>query len=140
MNNNPAKKLLALMKRGPEFDRRVMASAEVMGVVSRIRDVMEKRGLSKSDLAARLGVARGQVGRWFNDETGMNAKTIFMIADALDCDVEVKIIPREEALVAVPRYAAKVIPLRQPQSVVRVKPQPFARAPSGEAAPACVVG
>ncbi|MFP4474907.1 MAG: helix-turn-helix domain-containing protein [Desulfatibacillaceae bacterium] len=58
---------------------------------------MEARGMSKADLAEKLGVSRASVTMLFRDGSNLTLKRMLHIADALDCEVDIRIRPREQA-------------------------------------------
>lgn len=49
-----------------------------------LRDLRECRGVSSSDLAARMGVTRQAVWRWEDGSRGISAGTLAVLLDMLD--------------------------------------------------------
>jgi transcriptional regulator with XRE-family HTH domain len=75
----------------PDVNRRVR---------ERIREIMEGRGLSQVDLARALGATKASVTGFLNPDRDMKLGTLDRIADALDHDLEVSLVPRGDEVSA----------------------------------------
>lgn len=53
---------------------------------------MEGLGLNQAELARKVGVKRQQLNRWFAGDGGINAKSLFALAHAVDLDIN--LVPR----------------------------------------------
>jgi transcriptional regulator with XRE-family HTH domain len=58
---------------------------------------MQARGVSRSDLADRLGTSRAYVTKLLDGQENMTLKTLVRVANALDMKVATKLVPRERA-------------------------------------------
>lgn len=67
-------------------------------VINAIKAEMEKRGMSQGDVTRRTGMASANVSRLLRGKNGLpNVTTLDRLIDqALDCDVEVTLIPRDK--------------------------------------------
>ncbi len=52
---------------------------------------MERRGVSRSELAARLGVSRGFVSQLFTGSSNLTLRTMAAVTRALDCDLDLEV-------------------------------------------------
>jgi len=69
----------------------------LLDVEEAIHKAMEERGVSRSDLAARLGTSRAFVTKLLGGHENLTLKTLVRVAGALGAKVEMKFIPREDA-------------------------------------------
>lgn len=58
---------------------------------------MERLGLSRTDLAERLGTSRAYVTKLLDGQENMTLKTLVRVANALEMKVDARFIPRERA-------------------------------------------
>lgn len=58
-------------------------------VTERILEIMEEKGISRSELAERLGVSKAAISKLLNDGSNMTLKRLLTIAEALDHKVRV---------------------------------------------------
>jgi len=57
-----------------------------MSVGSRIKELRESKGMSRNDLAAKLGVTVGSISNYENEVSSPKEPILFKIMDALGCD------------------------------------------------------
>ena len=57
-------------------------------MASLIYRTMQKRGITRSELAERLGVTRGRVTQYLGGELNLRLRTLANILTALDCQLE----------------------------------------------------
>lgn len=57
---------------------------------------MNKEGLNKSQLADRIGCSRAHVTMVLNGTRNMTLRTLSDLADALGCEVRVKLLPKRK--------------------------------------------
>jgi transcriptional regulator with XRE-family HTH domain len=62
-------------------------------VTERILQVMEEKGISRSELAERLGVSKAAVSKLFNNGSNMTLKRLLTIAEALGQELRVNLGP-----------------------------------------------
>lgn len=53
----------------------------------RFKEVLEKYGLTQTELAERLGINRVSVSRLFSEKNDMRSSTVIKIANAIGCSV-----------------------------------------------------
>ena len=53
----------------------------------RFKEVLEKYGMTQTELAERLGINRVSVSRLFNEKNDMRSSTVIKIAAAIGCSV-----------------------------------------------------
>jgi transcriptional regulator with XRE-family HTH domain len=62
-------------------------------VIEKILEIMEAKGISRSELAHRLGVSKAAVSKLFNNGSNMTLKRLLTISEALDHDLTVNLVP-----------------------------------------------
>ncbi len=70
---------------------------------------MQARGVSRSDLAERLGTSRAYVTKLLDGQENMTLKTLVRVANALDMKVATKLVPRERAAKRATTRRVKVV-------------------------------
>lgn len=65
-----------------------LASLE-LEVTERILEIMEEKGISRSELAERLGVSKAAISKLLNNGSNMTLKRLLTIAEALGHEVRV---------------------------------------------------
>jgi transcriptional regulator with XRE-family HTH domain len=77
---------------------RATVAYKVQGVIIEITEqIVEKMnamGMSKSELASKIDASAPYVTKLLRGKTNFTAESIVKVADALNCDVEVKLVPR----------------------------------------------
>lgn len=53
----------------------------------RFKEVLEKYGITQTELAERLGINRVSVSRLFSEKNDMRSSTVIKIANAIGCSV-----------------------------------------------------
>ena len=95
---------LAEFQKEPEF--------HVEGVLIRLGDEiclrMDELGMSRADLARKLGVSRAAVTRMLNGSPNMTLLKLVTVAMALDAEVEVRLKPKEAAAKAAAKPRKRV--------------------------------
>jgi transcriptional regulator with XRE-family HTH domain len=87
-------------------------------ITEKLLTVMEDLGVSKTELANRLGVNRARVTQMFKSDTNWSISTILKVADVLDC--EIQICPRVSSTFGGQGEAA-YSPAASPQTFDRAK-------------------
>lgn len=67
---------------------------EVWRLIGKAYEKRRTSGLNQSELARRLGVPRGQVCLWLRDRERMTLKAAARLADAMDYDLDVRLVRR----------------------------------------------
>jgi len=67
----------------------------LLETTARLYERMKEKKLNFSKLAKKLGVSRARISALFSCEHNVNLKTLVAVADALDCDLEIKLVPKE---------------------------------------------
>lgn len=67
---------------------------EVWRLIGQAYEARRASGLNQSELARRLGVPRGQVCLWLRDRERMTLKAAARLADAMDYDLDVRLVHR----------------------------------------------
>ena len=60
-------------------------------LTEKILQIMENKNINRTELADRLNVSKAYISKLLNNGSNMTLKRILTIADALDCDVNIKI-------------------------------------------------
>ncbi|SEN89544.1 helix-turn-helix domain-containing protein [Actinacidiphila rubida] len=60
-----------------------------------IEGLLAAKGVSHAQLADRLGVSEGRVLQWLAGEADLTVRSLAMLAEGLDAQVEISIRPRE---------------------------------------------
>lgn len=69
-----------------------------LDVTERILQIMEEKGVSRSELAERLGVSKAAVSKLFNNGSNMTLKRLLAIAEALGQELRVNLGPVERRI------------------------------------------
>jgi len=75
---------------------RLDAGVQVLDFLVELKRRMEDAQVSQRELARRIGATPTQVSRWLNTASGLNAKSLFLLAKGLGYDVEVTWIGRSD--------------------------------------------
>ncbi len=90
----PWREYLDEQLKNPEFRAEYDTLEGEFALIRQLIDLRIKRGLSQRDLAKRAGMQQPSIARL---ETGQTAslRTLRRVADALDADVKVTLVPRQ---------------------------------------------
>ena len=92
-----------------ENDPRFVAEMMKLDFADDLVELLEARGLKRTELAEKLGTNRGYITRIVNTEYNLSIETMAKIAVALDAHITLRMQPRQSAppaAVAVPARAA----------------------------------
>ena len=67
-----------------ENDPDFLAEGMALAIVEDALSIMESKGLSRSDLANRMGVSRAHISQLFNEHPNLTLRTIAQLAVALE--------------------------------------------------------
>lgn len=67
---------------------------KLLKITSELYELMKKKGLNFSRIAEKLNVSRARISALFSCQHNVTLKTLIAVADALDCDLEIKLVPR----------------------------------------------
>jgi transcriptional regulator with XRE-family HTH domain len=67
-------------------------------VTEKILEIMEQKDISRSQLAERLGVSKAAISKLFNNGSNMTLKRLLTIAEALEQELRVSLVPHEHKL------------------------------------------
>jgi transcriptional regulator with XRE-family HTH domain len=85
----------------------VANKASILGfrlkVASMLYRGIERKGLTQNQVAEKIGTGKSNLSRTLNGDRNMTLDTLFQIADAIGCRVEVEIVDKSVKQV-VPRY------------------------------------
>jgi transcriptional regulator with XRE-family HTH domain len=62
-------------------------------VTEKILEIMEAKGVNRSELAQRLGVSKAAVSKLLNDGSNMTLKRLLTISEALGHDLTINLVP-----------------------------------------------
>jgi len=65
-------------------------------VIARLRAMRQAKGITLSEVAARTGMTRGNLAR-LESQKNATLRTLQRYADALDCRLEIRVMPPEGA-------------------------------------------
>lgn len=94
----------------------VRAEGRVLEFLLEVSRRMDETGVGPRELARRLDTSPGQVSRWLRAERGINARSMFRIAEALGFTLDVKWQPVEAPVV----QWGEVVHLRSSRRVVLI--------------------
>lgn len=69
----------------------------IIELTEQIVDMMKTIGISKSDLALKMGATAPYITKLLGGKTNFTVESIVKVADALNCDVEVRLVPKTKA-------------------------------------------
>jgi hypothetical protein len=78
----------------------------LLGATCALSEEMERQGLTKAALAARMGRTRGDITQILSGGRNLTLRTLAEVADALGCKVTIGIVPQRGAATTRPRLAA----------------------------------
>lgn len=58
-------------------------------IVKNLKQISEEKGLSKADVAKRMGVPRSSITRWFNGTANPNVYYVQKMIDVLGCKIQI---------------------------------------------------
>lgn len=70
--------------------------AEKIGVWNQVRLIRQTLGMTQSQLGARTGMCQSAVAKIENEKTDVQLSTLEKIAQALECEVVVRLVPKKE--------------------------------------------
>lgn len=78
-------------------NRRLLRQEElILEITEALTEAMERAGVSKAELARRLGKTRGFVSQILAGGRNLTLRTIADVGDALNYKITVQVLPREE--------------------------------------------
>ena len=101
--------LVKMLGHDELFRSRVEAAGRVLDFLIQAKERMQQLGIDQSELGRRIGVGRSQVNRWLHDESGLNAKSMFLIARALGFDLSFEWRPHLEFVDTYQEYEARTL-------------------------------
>jgi DNA-binding Xre family transcriptional regulator len=87
-------KVLAKFMQDPAFKREYAALEPEFQIIRQIIELRIKRKMTQTELARRIGTAQPNVARLESQKRIKNLDYLQRIANALDADVQVRIVPR----------------------------------------------
>jgi len=75
-------------------DVEFLTEKAILDLTEKIVDKMHKIGLSRAELAQKLGVSKPFVTKLLNGNPNMTVKTMVSIAHALECELDVELCPK----------------------------------------------
>jgi len=90
----PIEPFFQKMMRDPEFKREYDALEPEYQIIRQIIEMRIKRKVSQAELARRIGTKQPSIARLESQKRIKNLDYLQRIANALDADVQVRIIPR----------------------------------------------
>jgi hypothetical protein len=84
----------------PHAKAGVLAEAQVLQFLIDVRTRMDAQEVGPGELARRLKASPEQVSTWLRAETGVNARTMFLIARALGFDLRLAWTPLVDEAIA----------------------------------------
>jgi transcriptional regulator with XRE-family HTH domain len=72
-------------KENDEHARLIAEERLITEVTEALWDTMQQAGISKSELASRLGKSKGHISQLFSGSRNMTLRTLAEICSALDC-------------------------------------------------------
>lgn len=100
---------LAASKDTPEYELEWL----LLDIEEALHTSMEAQGITRSELAERLGTSRAYVTKLLDGQENMTLKTLVRVANALEMKVDAKFVPRER--VAKPVKHAEVKTVMRPK-------------------------
>lgn len=75
-------------------DMDFLTEAATLDFTEKIVDKMQMRGITRADLADKLGVSRPFITKLLNGNPNMTIRTVVSIAHALDCELRLEVCPK----------------------------------------------
>lgn len=85
--------LIKLIGGDEIFERKVFAEEQVLHFLQKAQEILAENKITQADLARAIGAKRSQVNRWLTNESGLNAKSMFLIAKGLGYDLKMQWCP-----------------------------------------------
>lgn len=104
----PYEKVLAEFMQDPAFKREYDALEPEFQIIRQIIGLRIKRKMTQTELARRIGTAQPNVARFESQKRIRNLDYLQRVANALDADVQVRIVPRAASSARNRRGAKKV--------------------------------
>lgn len=87
---------LAERLKNPAMRRAIKQRRLVLDITTSIEDELNRRGMSMTAFAKALGKSKALVSRIFRQQPNLTLFTAVELADALDMDIQVEVVPRHE--------------------------------------------
>lgn len=87
-------KLLSRLSESPPLQRAYRLAAPRFAIIRDIINLRHAHGLTQGDLAKRTGTHQSRISKVESGEHDIRLATLVQIADALDADVEICLVPR----------------------------------------------
>lgn len=113
---------------GPAPSKAVLAGVRVLDFLMDLRNEMRLRNVRPGELAKKLGVPKSQVSRWLAAESGLTARSMFLLARGLDCELEYTFSPLSLDL-SEEEIGADVIPIHKFKHNINVRFEGIAPSP-----------
>jgi len=103
----------------------------LLKITAQLYERMKEKGLNFSKIAQKLNVSRARISALFSCQHNVTLKTLIAVADALDCELEIKLVPKE---VFLPKREETDFSIKRkridrsyilPESIKRNSPQDF---------------
>lgn len=97
MKNKPKNQQSGLTRLRPNdhsFSSRVEAEFKVLEFLIEFRKRMRRVGINQAQLARRIGVKKEQITRWMNAQSSLDAKSMFLLTQAVGFDLVLSWCPR----------------------------------------------
>lgn len=92
-NDQNAVDLFSLVGDSEIFQKKVYAEEQVLYFLKKAQELLEQANITQAELARGIGAKRSQVNRWLTNETGLNAKSMFLIAKGLGYELKLQWCP-----------------------------------------------
>ena len=100
-------RLLEELKDDPEF--------KLEGLMLEINEdicrFMEKRGITRAELAEKLGTSRAYITKMLNGNPNLTLRSLVNIAHALECDINIRFCEKDFQTSRSPMYSREIRPL-----------------------------
>jgi transcriptional regulator with XRE-family HTH domain len=95
-------------RRTPESERLLAQERVVLGATELLSEALERRGRSRSELAAALGVSPSEVTQRFSGKRNLSLRSLADMLHALNFGVEARLVDMSEHRSSVPVHAKRL--------------------------------
>lgn len=67
-------------------------------ITENILGIMKRKGINRNELAKKMDVNRASVSQFLNEGSNITIKRLLKISEALDCDINIQILERANAV------------------------------------------
>ena len=124
-----------ILMESPEYRRLYAIEGLVTDAAELVARLMEEQGVTKAELARRLGKSRARITQLLSGKANMTIRTFAELAYVLGAEVDLAVQPRGKSKERESGSRKRTVVYKAPEIEISRRPQPRFQFPIGEQAP-----